>query len=156
MRTQLNRLESVFGTKVQIRNFGRSERLVAEVNFENLLEIAAWLRMEETFRMDFLEAFTVAELKGKFVLTYFVRSHSQNSQLVLRSAVTVPGPTEFVEIPSMIGIWPHAEPFESELASLFGIQFTGARGGGEVRKNFGTYDGFPLRKSFEWRDGFSP
>ena len=156
MRTQLNRLEGVFGAKVQIRNFGRSERFVAEVTFENLLEIAAWLRMEESFRMDFLEAFTVSELKGKFVLSYFIRSYSQNLQLVLRASVVVPGALETVDVPSMIGVWPHAEPFENELAPLFGIRFVGVRGTGEIRKGFGTYEGFPLRKSFEWREDYSP
>jgi NADH:ubiquinone oxidoreductase subunit C len=156
VRTQLNRLESVFGPKLHIRNFGRSERFVVEVNFANLLEVAAWLRMEENFRMDFLEAFTVSEGKGKFILTYFIRSNSQNMQLVLRTSVPVPGAAEFVEVPSMIGVWPHVEPFENELSPLFGIRFDGARGAGDIRKNFGTYDGFPLRKAFTWRDEYSP
>lgn len=155
MRTQLNRLESVFGSALHVKNFGRSERFTAEIDFVSLLEVAAWLRMEETFRMDFLEAFTVYENKGKFVLSYFTRSHSQNIQIVLRTSVTVPGMREELEVPSMIGIWPHAEAFETELAPLFGIRFTGSKGTGGVKKFFGNFDGFPLRKGFEWIEGIS-
>ena len=156
MRTQLNRLEAVFGTAIQVRNFGRSEKLVVEVEFAKLLEITTWLRMEENFRMDFLEAFTIFESKGKLVLSYFIRSHPHNLQLVLRSSVGVPGPHELAKVPSMIGIWPHAEAFETELAPLFGVDFVGARGTGGVRKVFGVFDGYPLRKSYEWQEGFEP
>ncbi len=156
MRTQLNRLEAVFGSATQIRNFGRSEKFVVEAEFVKLLEIAVWLRMEEHFRMDLLEAFTIFESKGKLVLSYFIRSHPHNLQLVLRSSVTVPGAYERVNAPSMIGIWPHAEAFETELAPLFGIEFTGSRGTGGVRKVFGEFDGFPLRKSYEWQESFEP
>jgi hypothetical protein len=89
VRTRLSKLEKTFGQNLQIRNFGRSERLVVETDFSVLLEVAAWLRMEETFRMDFLEAFTVYETKSKFILSYFLRSHTQDLQLVLRSSVPV-------------------------------------------------------------------
>jgi NADH:ubiquinone oxidoreductase subunit C len=156
VRTQLSKLERVFGSVLHVRNFGRSERFVIEVEFANLLEVAAWLRMEETFRMDFLEAFTVFESKNKFALSYFVRSHTQNIQLVLRTTVDVPDPLVRATAPSMIGVWPHAEAFETELSPLFGIDFIGAHGSDGVRKNFGTYEGFPLRKAFDWQEGFTP
>lgn len=156
MRTQLNKLESAFGGVLQIRNFGRSDRFLIEVDFDAFVEVAAWLRMEESFRMDFLEALTVFEAKGKFALSYFIRSQSQNHQLVLRTNVAVPGLRETAKVPSMIGVWSHAEPFEGELAPLFGIEFTGTRAPGTVRKNFGVYAGFPLRKSFEWQEEIAP
>lgn len=156
MRTQLNRLESIFGGSLQVKNFGRSEHFVVEADFEILLEVAAWLRMEETFRMDFLESFTVFESKSKFVLSYFIRSHSQNIQLVLRSSVAVPGARDRAKVPSMIGVWPHAEPFENELAPLFGIEFHGARGTNGVKKIFGDFPGFPMRKGFDWREEIAP
>jgi NADH:ubiquinone oxidoreductase subunit C len=156
VRTQLNKLESAFGGALQVRNFGRSDRFLVEVDFAAFVEVAAWLRMEESFRMDFLEALTAFETKGKFALSYFIRSQSQDLQLVLRTNVAVPGPRETAKVPSMIGIWSHAEPFESELAPLFGIDFVGARPAGGVRKNFGAYAGFPLRKSFEWNEEITP
>lgn len=156
MRTLLNRLEEVFGGAIQVRNFGRSERFVVEVEYEKLLEVAAWLRMEESFRMDFLESFTIFEQKARFVLSYFIRSHSQNLQIVLRANVAVPGAQERARVPSMIGVWPHAEAFESELAPLFGVEFYGAHGLGGVRKVFGKFGGFPMRKAFEWREESFP
>lgn len=156
MAGPLSSLEAAFGSAVQIRNFGRSERFVVEIEFSKLVEVAAWFRMEETQRMDFLEAFTVYESRGRLVLSYFVRSHPHGGRIVLRSTVLTPAATEFAEVPSMIGVWSHAEPFEAELAPLFGIRFTGARGTGGVRKTFGKFSGFPLRKAFEWRGGVDP
>jgi NADH-quinone oxidoreductase subunit C len=67
-----------------------------------------------------------------------------------------PGPKEWVKVPSMIGVWPGAEPFESELGPLFGIEFTGAPTERGVRKNFGNFSGFPLRKGFEWHGEIDP
>lgn len=156
MRTQLNKLEGAFGGAVQVRNFGRSERFVADAEFSRILEVAAWLRMEESFRMDFLEAFTVYESKAKFTLSYFIRSHSQSLQMVLRTAVPVPDAQTLAKVPSIVGVWPQAEPFETELSALFGMEFAGAPAPGGVRKVFGRFDGYPLRKAFEWREEIAP
>jgi len=150
VRNPFSELEARFGEAVQVRNFGRSNRYVIEATLTRWVEVAAWLRMEESQRIDFLEALTVTELKGRFILSAFIRSHVQGGEVVLRTSLPVPGATERAEIPSLVGVWPHAEAFETELAPLFGIQFTGSRGVGGVRKFFGTYDGFPLRKNFDW------
>jgi NADH:ubiquinone oxidoreductase subunit C len=139
-----------------VRNFGRSEHFVVEVEFQSFLEVAAWVRMEEKLRMDFLEALTIFESKGKFFLSAFIRSHSQSVQMVLRTSLLVPGARERAKIPSLIGVWPHAEPFETELAPLFGVEFTGSRGTGGVRKVFGAFEEFPLRKGYTWAEGASP
>lgn len=152
MSAPFSALEKTFGSFVHVRNFGRSERFVIEVDFNKLVEVAAWLRMEEMQRMDFLEAFTIYEARGKFVLSYFLCSNPHGTRMVLRSSIQVPSEKEWIEIPSVIGIWPHAEPFENELASLFGIHFKGSKGTGGVRKSFGTFSGFPLRKSFFWNE----
>ncbi len=112
--------------------------------------------MEESFRMDFLECLTVAEIKGKFQFSYFLRSHTQDKRIVLRTFVPVPAANERAEFPSMGGTWTQAVPFESELAPLFGIHFVGGTDRGAVRKDFGVFDGFPLRKGFTWGKAVMP
>jgi NADH:ubiquinone oxidoreductase subunit C len=156
VRTQLNKVETFFGSAIQVKNFGRSDRFIVEVEFDRLLEVAAWLRMEESFRMDFLEALTVYENKHRFYFSYFLCSLPHNLRLVLRTSTPVPEATERVEIKSVIGVWPHAEPFESELSPLFGINFTGSKGTEKVKKVFGKFSGYPLRKDFEWGEKVEP
>ncbi len=150
MRTLLKKLETAFPSVVHVKNFGRSEQLLIEVGADQLIEIAAWLRMEESFRMDFLENSSIYEMKGKFTISYFLRSYSQDHQLVLRTSVVAPSGNEEIEFPSVTGIWPQAEAFENEQAALFGVRFTGKTAISRVKRNLGPFEGFPLRKSFEW------
>lgn len=156
MRSQINKLVDRFGIKIQITNFGRSEHLLFELSSDHLIEVATWLRMEESFRMDFLESLTIFESREHYYFTYFLRSLTYHSQVVLRTNVPEPANVKEISIASVIGIWPHAEPFESELAPLFGVNFTGAVGTRTVRKEFGNFEGYPLRKSFEWGERFVP
>lgn len=152
MRILLKKLETAFASAVHIKNFGRSESLLVEVTPEKLIEVSAWLRMEESFRMDFLENFSIYEMKGKFVFSYFMRSSAHKLQLVLRSTCTSTQSSGLIEHPSVSGIWPQAESFEVEHASLFGFKFIGSNPKAQVRRNFGEFTGYPLRKSFEWGD----
>ncbi len=150
MRSLLKKLETAFGSAIHVKNFGRSEQLLVEVDLEKMISVSAWLRMEESYRMDFLENLSVCELKGKFIISYFLRSNSQSLQLVLRTSLTTPSGDEWMEHPSAVGIWPQAEPFETEQSALFGIHFTGTNLDPRVKRSFGKFSDFPLRKSFEW------
>jgi len=152
MRTLLKKLESDFGQAVTIKKFGRSDQFVVEIEAEKLVEIATWLRMQEAFRMDFLENLSLFESKGKTVFSYFLRSGSQGLQLVLRTSLATPNGGARLEIPSILGVWSHAESFESEAEKMFGVHFSGENRASSVRKNFGLGDEYPLRKSFEWGD----
>ncbi len=156
MRTQLNKLEDRFGAGIQVKNFGRSPHPLVEIRPDQLIEVATWVRMEESFRLDFLEALTLFENSEQYYFSYFLRSLIHHSQVVLRTHLPEPSNEQRLVIASVIGIWPHAEPFETELAPLFGVNFTGATGSGLVRKNFGKFGGHPLRKSFEWGERFEP
>ncbi len=156
MRALLKKLEAAFSTGVTTHSFGRSDEVVAEVSAKILLDVAAWLRMEESFRLDFLEMFSVAELKDQLQFSFFLRSYTRDVKIVLRTRLLSPAAKEWIEFPSMVRIWPQAEAFESELSSLFGIRFLDGPPASSVRKNFGTYDGFPLRKSYTWNHEVEP
>jgi NADH:ubiquinone oxidoreductase subunit C len=150
MRALLKKLESAFGSSTQIRTFGRSEDLLVDVGASAFFEVCAWLRMEESFRLDFLESLTVSEAKGKFTVTAFVRSLPVGHHLAVRTVVDVPEERDWLDFPSVSRVWPQAVPFESELSPLFGIRFVGASTSLSVTKDFGKFDGFPLRKAFTW------
>jgi len=150
MKSLLKKIEAAFGSAIQIETLGRSEQYMAEVKPDKLMEVAAWLRMEESFRMDFLENISIYEMKGVFVVSYFLRSNSQDICFILRTNLSTPQGMEKVELPSVIGVWSQAEAFEAEQSALFGISFSGENTNARVSRNFGDFSGFPLRKSFSW------
>lgn len=156
MRTLLKKFEHAFGSSAQIKNFGRSDLFMIEIESARMIEAAAWLRMEESFRMDYLENLSVYEAKDHLFVTAFVRSLTHHRHLVLRTSVPVAGANESVSIPSLIGIWSQAEPFEAEISPLFGVQFTGVQRSRAIQKNFGDFGGYPLRKAFDWGEDFKP
>lgn len=155
MRALLKKLETAFGSAVQVLNFGRSEGLIVEVSAEQMADVCSWLRMEESFRLDFLESFTAFESRGKLHFSAFLRSTTIGHALVVRAAVDVPNEKEIVEFSSLTRIWPQAASFESELAPLFGVSFVRGRES-SVKKDFGAFDGFPMRKHFTWGAEGSP
>lgn len=150
MKSLLKKVEATFGSAIQIKTLGRSEQYMAEVKLDKLMEVAAWLRMEESFRLDFLENISIYEMKGAFIVSYFLRSNSQDICFILRTTLPAPLGNEKVELPSVIGVWSQAEAFEAEQAALFGINFSGEKTNARVSRNFGDFSGFPLRKSFSW------
>lgn len=150
MKTLFKKAETVFGSTIQIKNFGRSDKVLVEVERNKLIEVAVWFRMEESFRMDFLENFSIYEMKGKFILSYFLRSNSQDMSFILRTSLPAPLGMEKIEAPSVVGVWSQAESFETEQSALFGIHFVGGTFATRIKRNFGNFSGFPLRKSFTW------
>lgn len=156
MRTLLKKFEQAFGAAAQIKSFGRSDLFMIEIDSERMIEAAAWLRMEESFRMDYLENLSVYEAKNHLYLSAFIRSLTHHQHLVLRSSVAVDGADDSVSFPSLVGIWSQAESFEAEISPLFGIQFTGAARLRTIQKNFGEFAGYPLRKAFDWGEEFKP
>jgi NADH:ubiquinone oxidoreductase subunit C len=106
--------------------------------------------MEESFRLDFLESLTLHEAKGKLHLTVFVRSIPVGHHLAIRTSIPIPEERTWIEFSSIARVWPQAASFESELSPLFGMRFVGGEPSVSVHKDFGTFNGFPMRKSFTW------
>ena len=157
MRTLLKKFEQAFGTSAQIKNFGRSDLFMIEIGSDRMIEASAWLRMEESFRMDYLENLSVYEAKDHLFVSAFIRSLTHHHHLVLRTSVAIHGANESVSFPSLVGVWSQAEPFEAEISPLFGIHFTGSERARSIQKNFGNFGGgYPLRKSFDWGEEFKP
>jgi NADH:ubiquinone oxidoreductase subunit C len=156
VRTRLKRFEEAFEGVSRVKSFGRSGSFLVEVDQERMLEAAAWLRMEETFRMDFLENLSLHESKDRLVLTAFIRSIPTSKQLIFRTSVPMGDDGAWAELPSLRGIWPQAEPFESENSPLFGVRFVGGSKDPAVRREYGDFGGFPMRKSFDWGQEAEP
>ncbi len=150
MTARLKKFESVFNQDSQTKNFGRSEETMLEVSSARMIEAAAWLRMEETFRMDILENMSIYEAKGRFFLSYFLRSTSQDTTLVLRTSIPVPQDSGIANHPSVEGIWPHAGVFESEQGPLFGVTFENGNKNPSIIRSLWKKGEYPLRKSYEW------
>src|SRR5690606_28594795 len=121
MRALLKKLEAAFGSSVKVSGFGRSECMVVEIVSGRVEEVCSWLRMEESFRLDFLEAFTAFEAKGKLNFSLFLRSMAIGHSLVVRMSAPLADEKEWVEFPSLGKIWTQATSFESELSPLFGV-----------------------------------
>jgi NADH:ubiquinone oxidoreductase subunit C len=150
MSAQFLKLEAQFGGDARMGALGRSERAVVEIPLARAVEICSWARMEESLRLDFLEAFTIHEAGARFVLTWFARSLSIGHEVAIRAEVDAPDEREWLDLPSLVAVWPQAEPFETELSPLFGVRFTGRHRASAVMKDFGVPEGFPLRKTFLW------
>ena len=149
MRALLKKLETAFGSAVQIRSFGGSEGLIVEIDPKLIIEICAWVRMEESFRLDFLETLSVFESRGKLHFTLFLRSLPIGHFIAMRTSLETPADTAHLNFPSLSRIWPQAIAYENELSPLFGIRFIDAVPA-KVLKNYGEFTGFPLRKSYTW------
>jgi len=136
-------LDRDLSISAQLKPFGRTDQLVLEVRAADLLKTAAWVRSEESARMDFLENFSCYEFRSKLVFSYFLRSQVHGKTLILRTEETVPE-NERLPIPSVAAVWPMVQPFEDEIHELFGIDFTPNRG------RYAAATAFPLRKTYVW------
>ena len=91
------------------------------------------------------------EVEDNLVFTYFSSNPETREMFLLRVSVEVKH-DEWVELESVSSIWPAAEPFEREIARLYGVKISGIECKSE-------WDGFPLRKSFisaGMTEGISP
>jgi NADH:ubiquinone oxidoreductase subunit C len=120
-----SRLNSVAsGLIIEKAKFGRAAVLTVWVETKNLRKLAEKALTE--LGLDWLENFQIAQLEGVFVVTYWLRSYSSASQLVIRCSVEQAKSKKDVEIdlPSVRDLWPMAAPFENEAGELFGVSYS--------------------------------
>lgn len=145
---------------LDVRRFGRSEILSIWVETESIDLLASTLKSHLDLQLDWLENLSVIELEGALVITYFLRSFSKDTQLIIRSSVVPPSPQEYVIVPSIRKIWSMGQPMEDEAEEMFGIRFQeklGLRSSQEQPKQKlmpEGWQGFPLRKSYSFPQEF--
>lgn len=142
------------GSVLESREFGRSGVFSFWLEVTAIEKVAAELKEDPELRLDWLENLSVVELEEVMVVTYFLRSTVTRHSLVLRISAVPASKTAWVKFPSVVEVWPMAGPLESEAGELFGIEF-GKKAKTGVSPFFPEgWQGFPLRKSFEFPKNF--
>jgi Ni,Fe-hydrogenase III component G len=122
---------------LETRRFGRSGTSSIWVEAQAIQKVAAFLKNDAEFKLDWLENLSVVEFEKVLVTTYFVCSNTTKHSLVVRASAVPESPNAEVSFPSIRAIWPMGEPMELEAEELFGIHFrTGLSVAEELRFSY--------------------
>ena len=117
---------------------------------ENWLEIAKWLKSNESLYFDSLQCNTGMDLgEGLLESRYNLHSMKHLHKIEIRIKVSVEKP----DIPSVEEVWRVADWFEREPYDMFGINFIGHR---DLRRILlpADWEGWPLRKDYEEQETY--
>jgi len=117
---------------------------------ENWLEIAKWLKSNESLYFDSLQCNTGMDLgEGILESRYNLHSMKHLNKIEIRIKVSVEKP----DIPSVEEVWRVADWFERETYDMFGINFIGHR---DLRRILlpEDWEGWPLRKDYEEQETY--
>ena len=117
---------------------------------ENWLEIAKWLKSNESLYFDSLQCNTGMDLgEGILESRYNLHSMKHLHKIEIRIKVSVEKP----DIPSVEEVWRVADWFERETYDMFGIDFIGHR---DLRRILlpDDWEGWPLRKDYEEQETY--
>ena len=117
---------------------------------ENWLEIAKWLKSNESLYFDSLQCNTGLDLgEGILESRYNLHSMKHLHKIEIRIKVSVEKP----DIPSVEEVWRVADWFERETYDMFGINFIGHR---DLRRILlpDDWEGWPLRKDYEEQEPY--
>lgn len=117
---------------------------------ENWLEIAKWLKSNESLYFDSLQCNTGLDLgEGILESRYNLHSMKHLHKIEIRIKVSVEKP----DIPSVEEVWRVADWFERETYDMFGINFIGHR---DLRRILlpDDWEGWPLRKDYEEQETY--
>jgi NADH:ubiquinone oxidoreductase subunit C len=142
------RIRAKFGAAIlETPAFGRGRKASAWVEAKSLARISETLKNDIEFGFDLLENFSVMELEGSFVFSYFLVSTDDDTRtLVLRASIERDRADGIVDAPSVRGVWSTAEPFEREASELFGIRFDGTMSTALLAGTESLDPKFPLRR----------
>lgn len=155
---QLNK--AVPSSILDVRRFGRSDILSIWVETQSIDLLASTVKAHLDLQLDWLENLSVIELEGALVITYFLRSFSKDTKLIIRSSVVPSTAHEYVNVPSIRSIWSMGKPMEDEAEEMFGIRFQVKPGLGFSQDHYKQklmpegWQGFPLRKSYSFPQEF--
>jgi len=119
------------------------DMLVLEVDREDLVEVATFLRDDARTRCELYSVNAGVDTGGDLKSVTFVRGTTTKVFAMLRTSCTDLDP----RIPSLAGVWEGASWCERETYDMFGIEFDGHP---DLRRIFleESFPGHPLRKSF--------
>ncbi len=141
----LDALSKKFGDAVEETSSDTNDE-VAYIKREHLIEVATWLRDDESMAFDSPVFCTCIDNLGeepRYEVCYQLRSSRHRYRLRLKTRLD----EEDVKIPSLTPIWPGFNWLERETFDMYGIQFDGHP---DLRRIY-MYDefvGYPLRKDY--------
>lgn len=141
----IQKLNNLLTTSIlNVTRFGRSDTPLLWIATPSLQDTSARLKEDPELKLDWLENLSVVEFDGVFVVSYFLRSTTTSTTLILRVSEVPSKPNVIMKIPSVQSVWPMAAPFEEEIAVMFGIQFNSEP---FISQEF---NGYPLRKGYQF------
>lgn len=147
--SKLNKM--IPGAVLEARPFGRSKTLSVWVETRSLYQVCLALKAESEMAFDMLENLSVVELDNALVASYFLRSTQTGNALIIRTSMAMPPAQAMVDMPSVRQVWVMAQPYEREIAELFGVRFK-EDGKGEATESSRIlpdgWTGYPLRKKY--------
>ncbi len=135
-------------TKFPGIRLGEEQNLI--VGSEDLISIMTELKENPDYLMDYLTNLTAVDYKEDFRMVYNLFSLI-NGHVLMVKVVLPKG--EIVEVPSLSNLWAGAIWQEREVYDLMGINFTGFPDHPSRIFLDDDFEGFPLRKDFQWQGG---
>jgi Ni,Fe-hydrogenase III component G len=133
---------------LESNRMGRQGAMSAWVETKALRETLVAVR--EFAGLDWLENFSIAEMHGAFVVSYFLRSTETNElQFIVRAAPMGVKDDEELSLQSVRDLFSSAKGFEDEAGELFGVSFEDESGKPIVNPRIllGPISTFPMRKA---------
>jgi NADH-quinone oxidoreductase subunit C len=114
------------------------------VKSDSLLAVAAFLRDNESLKLDYLNYITAVDYFSYFEVVYQMTSLEHNHTVVIKTRCYG---RENPVLPSVIGLWQGADFQEREIYDLMGISFEGHPNMKRIFLWEG-FPGYPLRKDY--------
>ncbi|RRN76717.1 NADH-quinone oxidoreductase subunit C [Pseudoxanthomonas sp. SGD-10] len=145
----IDSIQAKFGDGVS--NFSEPYGLLTfEAKRENISELLAWLKTDETLSFNYLTDITAVHYPEKelaLAVVYHLHSFKTNTRVRIKVFVSISDPS----IPTATTLWDGANWMERETFDFFGIQFTGHP---DLRRilNVDDMTVFPMRKEYPLED----
>ena len=140
-------LEAKFGGAISEMTIQRKDRVWFEIKAEQLVELMSFMKTG----MGFNRVSTITGVDEGEKLGAFYHMTDQNGIVTVRAKTPRTDP----HLPTITGVFPGAEPYERELADMFGIKIDGLKPGRRypLPDDFPT-DQYPLRKDWKTSDAY--
>lgn len=125
------------------------EKLTVTVPVQDLLALMRELKENPEYDYNFLSNLTAVDYPENFTIVYNLVSFSHGNDLMVKvKAEDKENPT----VPSLTPIWRGADWQERETYDLLGIIFSGHPNLKRILLD-DQFEGYPLRKDFQWEGG---
>lgn len=136
--------------KNQFSNVEITENQDFFVPLESVVPFMAAIKENPDIAMDFLTSLTASDYPDRFEMIYHLVSLNHCYTMTVKTKVL---DKESPQVPSLCPLWGGAHWQEREVYDLFGIVFTGYPDHPTRIFLDDDFEGYPLRKDFQWVSG---